>query len=601
MDLKHKDAPPQQTIERIREILKSVGTEPTLRLLKNTDNIYSASLYDTACGWRVNGKGTSEAYCIASAYGEAMERLQAYFIYERSDKNDTAAADDFLMYPDEQKCETARVKQDYPFIYEDLRTMFAMECGCRTDEVSEKELDEFLSVYFRDTTVTVPYYSVSEQKVVYLPEQMISATCGSNGLAAGNTPAEALNQGISEILERHVKELIYTKGYTPPELSRAFLSEKLPEIAQTIAEIEAMGPYTVVLKDASLGMGIPVMCALFIDRENQTYHAKFGSGLTMQVAAERCITELFQGFDLKNAESHKRLMTKWDVNACLHWDAPRFRGERLRTDTGSVPVTYFDGGKTWEVADWKTWEGYESCLSDNEKALTFMMEKLRAFQQNVYVRSYGFLGFPAFRIYVPGVSVTHLPLGPRRMRFKTEKTSVDLLKKYPAVRLHERALSECYHFLTEDDNFLLEPFEGVPMEAVRAIFHYVFDHVDKAIAELRSLPDTPSFKKYGCAAMELELQKNGMDVDSRDRILGLFYEETAVKYAKRAFRKDAARSDHAYLIDRVIDPQAKKLFQPSASSGTQARANMHRLMRLKMQQQMPDQAKLKELFVRKDR
>ena len=250
MDLKHKDAPPQQTIERIREILKSVGTEPTLRLLKNTDNIYSASLYDTACGWRVNGKGTSEEYCIASAYGEAMERLQAYFIYERSDKNDPAAADDFLMYPDEQKCETSRVKQDYPFIYEDLRTMFAMECGCRTDEVSEKELDEFLSVYFRDTTVTVPYYSVLEQKVVYLPEQMISATCGSNGLAAGNTPAEALNQGISEILERHVKELIYTKGYTPPELSRAFLSEKLPEIAQTIAEIEAMGPYTVVLKDA---------------------------------------------------------------------------------------------------------------------------------------------------------------------------------------------------------------------------------------------------------------------------------------------------------------------------------------------------------------
>ena len=152
MDLKHKDAPPQQTIERIREILKSVGTEPTLRLLKNTDNIYSASLYDTACGWRVNGKGTSEEYCIASAYGEAMERLQAYFIYERSDKNDPAAADDFLMYPDEQKCETSRVKQDYPFIYEDLRTMFAMECGCRTDEVSEKELDEFLSVYFRDTT-----------------------------------------------------------------------------------------------------------------------------------------------------------------------------------------------------------------------------------------------------------------------------------------------------------------------------------------------------------------------------------------------------------------------------------------------------------------
>ena len=77
---KHKDAPPAVTIEKVRNILDELGIKPKLRILKNTDGIYSVQLFDSEGSWSVNGKGTSEEYCMASAYGECMERLQAYYI-----------------------------------------------------------------------------------------------------------------------------------------------------------------------------------------------------------------------------------------------------------------------------------------------------------------------------------------------------------------------------------------------------------------------------------------------------------------------------------------------------------------------------------------
>ena len=78
--------------------------------------------------------------------------------------------------------------------------------------------------------------------------------------------------------------------------------------------------------------------------------------------------------------------------------------------------------------------------------------------------------------------------------------------------------------------------------------------------------------------------------------LELFFEEAHVRYAKRAFRKEEGRSDHAYLIDRVLDPQGKKLFSPAPAPRDADRARLHDAMRDKMRSGMPDQAKLKELF-----
>ena len=209
---KHKDADPKDTVQRIKEILGQMGIEPSVKLLKNTNGIYSAFLADRKHGWHVNGKGTSEEYCMASAYGEAMERLQAYFMYDCLDESESEPENAFRIYPDEKIYKTIQCKNDYPVIYENLRSVYALEQKKESGEIQDDELDKFLCSYFMQETVLTPYYSLLEDKVTYLPEQMISALCGSNGLSAGNTPCEALNQGISELLERHVKEQIFKNG-----------------------------------------------------------------------------------------------------------------------------------------------------------------------------------------------------------------------------------------------------------------------------------------------------------------------------------------------------------------------------------------------------
>ena len=55
----------------------------------------------------------------------------------------------------------------------------------------------------------VPYYNVTDKKVEYLPLEFIIASCGSNGMCAGNSPEEAIIQGICEIFERYCCLIFY--------------------------------------------------------------------------------------------------------------------------------------------------------------------------------------------------------------------------------------------------------------------------------------------------------------------------------------------------------------------------------------------------------
>lgn len=586
---KHKDARPEDTIARIQGILKELGIEPTVSILQNGSGIYSAAMDDKVHGWHVNGKGTTQAYCLASAYGEAMERLQAYHFYERLEDGEAEENDRFRIYPDEQLFETACCKEAYPEIWRALREAYALDQGIKADQVGEEELDSFVRRYFSDTAVTLPYYSVWEEKVVHLPELMISALCGSNGLCAGNTPCEALNQGIAEILERHVKELIFRKGYTPPEIPREYIQEYVPSLYETMLSVEALGPYTIVIKDASMGMGMPVVCALFVDRAHQRYHTKFGSSFSLSVAIERCLTELFQGFDLKNPKYHEQFMTPWSTEQSAKWNEPANRQMQMRTDMGSVPVSFISGRPSWEFKDWETASGYGRADMDNRAALSFMLEKLRVFHPQVYIRDYNFLGFPAYRIFVPGVSDIHMPLGPKRMHYKISKADVEKLYRVPAVKLTREELSRCYQYLTAQDNVFRDTFGSAPLAAVQAVFFFVYGEMEKAIKALRSLDTQAASKRYVCAAMELELAQLNIPPEERDKTLALFFMPEDTAFAHKVFRKEPGRSSYAYLIDRVIDPAGKKFFARSGGIDYGARAQFHAAMRAKLRENCPDQ------------
>lgn len=56
-----------------------------------------------------------------------------------------------------------------------------------------------------------PYYDIQTNRNILLPEEIIKFFAGSNGLAAGNTYEEAFAQGMSELFERLVFQMIYKK------------------------------------------------------------------------------------------------------------------------------------------------------------------------------------------------------------------------------------------------------------------------------------------------------------------------------------------------------------------------------------------------------
>ena len=120
---------------------------------------------------------------------------------------------------------------------------------------------------------------------------------------------------------------------------------------------------------------------------------------------------------------------------------------------------------------------------------------------------------------------------------------------------------------------------------------YVYGETEKAVNALSSLNE--KYTKYTCSAMELKMQLLGMDADSRDKILSLFFEEKEQAFAKRVFRKEEERKDQVFLIDRLMDPQGKKLF---AVKKIQKNDFVTLAMRKKMKENMPDQRRVADLL-----
>jgi ribosomal protein S12 methylthiotransferase accessory factor len=85
--------------------------------------------------------------------------------------------------------------------------------------------------------------------------QFLRLAYGSNGMCAGNTPEEAVVQGISEVLERHVNLEILKKQIVPPTIPAEYIAGHLPQLAAIIEEIEQKSGFKLTFKDCSLGQG----------------------------------------------------------------------------------------------------------------------------------------------------------------------------------------------------------------------------------------------------------------------------------------------------------------------------------------------------------
>ncbi len=74
---KHKDCTPEQTIETIKSILDGLGIKTEVNALNHPFyGTYSNHVQIAGTAIGANGKGTTEAYALASGYAELIERIQ---------------------------------------------------------------------------------------------------------------------------------------------------------------------------------------------------------------------------------------------------------------------------------------------------------------------------------------------------------------------------------------------------------------------------------------------------------------------------------------------------------------------------------------------
>ena len=94
----------------------------------------------------------------------------------------------------------------------------------------------------------------------YLPVSLICYThMYTNGMAAGNTLQEALSHGICEVIERHCDVVVREKKLVTPTINQGNIRSSV--VRELLDKFKTLNQ-KVILKDFSLGMGIPVIGAI---------------------------------------------------------------------------------------------------------------------------------------------------------------------------------------------------------------------------------------------------------------------------------------------------------------------------------------------------
>lgn len=440
----HKDRPPRETIARARSLLAGCGLllqEAHWRRLGQS--CHAVHLCNVALPSSfANGKGVTEELALASAYAEYLERIQNLAGTPFLRTYGLMPAE--LARPDEVQVELGKLRESEGLLVDRL-------LGPLCDELGP-------SHRLRCT----PFYDVFAGRACLLPDLVYEVLQG-NGLCAGNTPTEALVQGVCEIFERHVVGELYQGKLPPLPTIPLEQVEHLPSYA-LVRELLAHG-YRVVIKDCSLGGRLPVVATLILRSADNGYRAYFGSDPSLDVALERCLTEWFQG---TGAEPSRMNHVRWAEPSLTAGEAPEASvAYSCNVGTGRVlPALFASGGAPRHT------EAFQAERQSNRDALVFLVGRLQTDGRRLLVRDTSFLGFPAFTVYVPGLAETELGVAQTAHRQATERmglrrTLLDLagsssVQVTAALATLERidAMPELYHRRTE----LVRKLLGIQMD-----------------------------------------------------------------------------------------------------------------------------------------
>lgn len=170
----------------------------------------------------------------------------------------------------------------------------------------------------------------------------------------------------------------------------SFFSDK--EIGRRLKELCKITGWRCVIKDCSLENGFPVVGLLLIDDVNGKYTFRLGSDLRPEIALQRCFTEIFQGTEIDNSSFIP-------IDVSEDWDAAVEYERNVINGSGRFPNCVFENASC--AIDSKEKPKIKSTIEGNfESVMDWLTEK----GYELYVRDNSFMGFPAYHLYIPGLS-----------------------------------------------------------------------------------------------------------------------------------------------------------------------------------------------------
>jgi ribosomal protein S12 methylthiotransferase accessory factor len=272
--------PPEETVRRIREKLNRLDLDILEKTIRIDNGRLDIPVYISVCGKdalaatgtkKQMGKGATPIQAEASAVMELAERF-SFFSFCQNPEN-------FFTAP-----YSAAPKNAIPF------EMIAQSVHDGSDDLPiARKLFDALPLQW------TPAFNLTRMQPVSIPFSWFFTINEFNGPSAGNCEEEALLQGISEIVERHVSSIVSHQRLSVP-LIRAD-SAKDPAVQEMLEKYRKAG-IRLYLSDFSLDTGIPSVGALAYDPSTFPEKSEIvwtaGTTPDPEKALSRALTEVAQ-------------------------------------------------------------------------------------------------------------------------------------------------------------------------------------------------------------------------------------------------------------------------------------------------------------------
>lgn len=392
---RYKEVSPQETVKRIKDILNNVGIKVEENWSKRSSvNTYSLRVCIEGTNLGQNGKGMTKEFAMASGYAEFLERLQNNMLRFRTEKPSKELP--FINYPDEKYITVEELMEKNNSLLEEIIKKLKYEEKPKKEKIEyiKRLLDLESSTDQKENRLSLPYYSVKNKDIEYLPSKLFNYLFGTNGMCAGNSKEEAIIEGLSEILERYTAFKIFKERLVLPQIPKSYI-KNFPRVEEMLEKLDKNEKnYYFRLVDCSLGGKYPVAGLYILEKNTGRFGFKLGAHPDYGIAMERCFTEAAQGKDIYTYAKTCRF-NFYEQDESEDRNLARY----IYSDMADAPYqiigkeTDFEFTKMPDVSN-----------LDNKTILKSMINSILKEGKDILIRDLSTLGFPTFSIAIPGMS-----------------------------------------------------------------------------------------------------------------------------------------------------------------------------------------------------